>query len=117
MVDEGRGVIEVANPCRRLLVVRAQSLRNADKIGKSDPYAVVYFDNRRVGQTKTMRNTVDPRWDAEFELLDVDKQSVLKIMVYDHDFHTDDFLGEMEISVQPGELFSLREFELSNPKA
>lgn len=81
MVDEGRGVIEVANPCRRLLVVRAQSLRNADKIGKSDPYAVVYFDNRRVGQTKTMRNTVDPRWDAEFELLDVDKQSVLKIMV------------------------------------
>jgi hypothetical protein len=81
MVDEGRGTIEIANPCRRLSVVRATALRNADKIGKSDPYAVVYFDDRRVGQTKTVKNTLDPRWDADFELLDVDKESKLKIMV------------------------------------
>lgn len=39
------------------------------------------------------------------------------MQVYDHDFHSDDFLGEMEIDVRPGEVFSLREIDLSNSKA
>ena len=63
---------------RRLVVVCAEGLRNADRIfgGKSDPYAVIFWDGRRVGQTKVVKDDLNPTWRAAFELDDIEVQQV-----------------------------------------
>lgn len=93
---------------RKLTVVGAQNLRNADRVfGSSDPYAVVHWNNCRVGQTKVIKDNLNPRWKAEFILDDVPESSnqeftELKISVWDHDFDRDDFLGQCSYKVRNG---------------
>ena len=72
--EEDDGEQGVLSARRRLTVVCANGLRNADRVfgGKSDPYAVVYWGGRRVGQTKVAKDTLDPRWRATFMLDNLD---------------------------------------------
>jgi hypothetical protein len=66
-----------------------------NRLGKSDPYAIVFWDERRVGQTKIIKNTLDPRWNGEFDLQDMSTQpyTKLRIEVYDHDHIQDEVSG------------------------
>jgi hypothetical protein len=108
----GDGKEEVPPPHRKLTVIGAVNLRNADRfIGKSDPYAVVHWNGCRVGQTKIVKDSLDPRWKAEFDLEDSppeknQAQTELKITVWDHDFDRDDFLGQATYMITNGEVLT-----------
>lgn len=87
--------------CGQLIIELADGLRNADGLmgGKSDPYAVVYFNGKKFGKTKIIDNTLHPIWNEDFEFLCED-QGLLKVQVYDHDMFTkDELLGEVEIKL------------------
>jgi hypothetical protein len=63
---EGEGM------ARLLTIDSAESLRRTDLIGGADPYCLVHFNGRKVGQTKVAFKTVEPKWgegdDATFTL-------------------------------------------------
>eukprot|EP00091_Calanus_sinicus_P006496 TRINITY_DN17177_c0_g1_i1.p1 TRINITY_DN17177_c0_g1~~TRINITY_DN17177_c0_g1_i1.p1 ORF type:complete len:118 (+),score=29.59 TRINITY_DN17177_c0_g1_i1:347-700(+) len=54
-----------------LELIKAKDLENADKKGKSDPYAVLKYGNQKM-KTNTIRNTQNPQWDfeADFDVPD-----------------------------------------------
>ena len=99
---QGKLTLRVENPImRRLVVMQAVGLRAADK-KTSDPYAIVYWQDREVGQTKVVEKTLDPIWESGFELA-VDPQigqGTLRIEVFDYDVGSkSDFLGQIEIEL------------------
>ncbi|KAJ8601194.1 hypothetical protein CTAYLR_003229 [Chrysophaeum taylorii] len=50
-------------------ILRGDSLRQSDLLGKSDPYVEVSVGGMRVGRTKTAKNTLFPKWVDERFLL------------------------------------------------
>ena len=85
----------------RICVKSAHNLAKADTFGKSDPYAVVKYDNRMVGKTRYMDSTLNPEWnDSKFVvhvLPDVDEEVKFEVRVYDRDMvGSHDFLGRVE---------------------
>ena len=99
---QGKLTLRVENPImRKLILMQAVGLRAADK-KTSDPFAIVYWQGREVGQTKVEEKTLDPIWDADFEIaVDPDLcQGTLRIEVFDHDVGSKaDFLGQVEVEL------------------
>ncbi len=56
-------------PVLHVDLIRAKDLIKTDLIGKSDPYALIKFDNQQ-DRTPTMKNTQNPKWDhsSDFSL-------------------------------------------------
>ncbi|CDH60112.1 hypothetical protein RO3G_11620 [Lichtheimia corymbifera JMRC:FSU:9682] len=82
----------------RISVVGARNLAAADKTGLSDPYAVVRVNEKKY-TTKVIKQTLDPRWDYEFDIT-VDPQRLprsFNVTVWDKDTFGRDFLGEVTI--------------------
>jgi hypothetical protein len=54
----------------RLRVIRASGLSRADGLftGKSDPYAVVYWNDEKVGTTKVVQDSLEPEWGEDMPL-------------------------------------------------
>mmetsp|Transcript_67913 Transcript_67913/g.189656 ORF Transcript_67913/g.189656 Transcript_67913/m.189656 type:complete len:209 (-) Transcript_67913:142-768(-) len=81
----------------KLKIVRATGLRDADIIGKSDPFCEVRIPNKDVAfRTKTINGTLDPKWDEECVLANFLEGDALRFTVYDADsgIHgSDDLLG------------------------
>jgi hypothetical protein len=66
-------------------VVRAENLAPLDKNGLSDPYVVLEFGDKQSSRTRTMYETLNPRWDQMFDIwLDEKTMDVLAV-VYDED--------------------------------
>ncbi|XP_022148252.1 synaptotagmin-5 [Momordica charantia] len=77
-----------------LTVLKANSLKNMEMIGKSDPYAVVHIRPLFKYKTKTVENNLNPVWNEEFELIVEDKETQSVILeVYDQDIGQDKQLG------------------------
>ena len=55
-------------PILHVDLIRAKDLIKSDVIGKSDPYAVLRYDNQ-VDKTPIVKNTQNPKWDhsSDFE--------------------------------------------------
>jgi hypothetical protein len=86
---------------RCLEIVSASGLRKADRYGKSDPYAKVWFNNEWVGQTDPVFKTLAPKWGRTFEV-EVPKAGggELLVEVYDHDLGSaHDFLGQIQLTI------------------
>eukprot|EP01043_Picozoa_sp_COSAG02_P003812 COSAG02_NODE_96_length_37408_cov_9.762604_8_plen_3626_part_00 len=86
---------------RKIVLESASQLNNADTFfgGKSDPYAIISWNGKVLGKTKTIDNTLHPIWNEEFEF-DVSEAGLLRIEVYDHDvFFKDDLLGKVELNL------------------
>ena len=84
----------------RIFDISASNLKNADRLGTSDPYCKVIVDGREIGRTDVIMNNLNPKWTAAFEirLFDV-RCSSLSLEVYDKDFLSeDDFLGKIVVS-------------------
>ena len=56
-------------------MVKANSLKNMEMIGKSDPYVVVHIRPLFKFKTKTIENNLNPVWDEKFELIVEDKET------------------------------------------
>ena len=47
-------------------VSRADDLPQVDLLGKSDPFVEIYCGGAKIGRTKTVWKTLNPKWDGEF---------------------------------------------------
>ena len=81
-------------------VKSARGLAKADLFGKSDPFAVLKMNGKRVAKTEVIWKTLDPTWEkghfkVEFPTAAV-ASSDLRLEVYDKDIiGSDDFLGQI----------------------
>ena len=91
----------LGNPNRRITIISANGLINADMFDKSDPYCVIYWNGKRVGKTSTIDNTTEPRWDEDFTIqMPESGEGLLRCELYDHDmFGGDDPLGTVEFKL------------------
>ena len=76
----------------------AKNLMKKDLVGSSDPYAVVYHQNKMY-RSATVKNSLTPFWDFVCDI-DVDKEAPggAIVRVFDEDIGKDDFLGETFIN-------------------
>ncbi|XP_049366116.1 calcium-dependent lipid-binding protein-like [Solanum verrucosum] len=94
-------------------VVRANSLKNHEMIGKSDPYAVVYIRPLFKLKTKTINNNLNPVWDQTFELIAEDKETQSLILeVFDKDVGQDQRMGVTKLPLNELVAETLKEIEL-----
>lgn len=81
-------------------IISASNLQNLELVGKSDPYAKVYIDDRFIGMTHVKVNTIDPRWDETFYSVCYDYSELLKINLWDsNNIKKDRFLGAISYSI------------------
>jgi hypothetical protein len=83
---------------RRLTIVGATELRSRG-LGKADPFAVVYWNQRRVGETQVERSTATPEWNAEVALdVVLRKHNTLRVEVHDKRRRGESiFMGQVEL--------------------
>ena len=69
-------------------VVDARNLPKSDRLGLSDPYVVVLWRGEEVARTKTIQETLSPKWEKEWFLFAIPKDRdlmELRFEVYDDD--------------------------------
>ncbi|CAL4913564.1 unnamed protein product [Urochloa decumbens] len=67
-------------------VVRAESLKNKELIGKSDPYVVLFIRPMFREKTSVIDDNLNPQWNETFELIAEDKETQHLILeVFDED--------------------------------
>jgi hypothetical protein len=71
-------------------VVRAENLQPMDKNGLSDPYVAFEIDNKLITRTHTVYETLNPRWDQEFDIWLSDSAVDVCVVVNDEDVLTAD---------------------------
>lgn len=81
----------------KITFVSARALRNADWIGKSDPFVVAEIPTRpgKQIQTKVVDNKLDPEWNEELEMPDYHVGDPLRFTVKDSDLVGSDMLGSV----------------------
>jgi Ca2+-dependent lipid-binding protein len=81
--------------------ISCQDLGNSDGFGggKSDPYCYVTLDGKQVGRTKTVNNSLSPKWDDTVTFHVNGTYHKLQIVVYDNDVGGDDNLGHYLINL------------------
>ncbi|XP_057368362.1 extended synaptotagmin-1-like isoform X2 [Daphnia carinata] len=88
----------------RVRVVEAKQLMKMDRvlgIGKSDPYAIVTVGSQEF-RTKTISNTINPKWDFYCEFVAHEQRSQLCFLrIFDRDETTgdDDSLGKATVDI------------------
>merc|ERR1712126_702360 len=83
----------------RVTVVEAVDLINKDKIGKSDPYVIVKFQDQEF-RSPTVKNSLSPKWNfiSSFKVSSEETENI-KFDVYDDDFGNDELQGSFSISL------------------
>lgn len=77
-----------------LNIISAKKLKIADFL-TSDPYVEVRYMNE-VFKTETINKTLNPVWNASFDLMIFDKKAQqIELVVYDEDVVSDEFLGRV----------------------
>jgi len=94
-------------------VKRGSRLKDVDRLGRSDPYVLIKFQNDEAhphqAASRVAKGSVDPTWDESFYFLVKDDCEFFNIEVYDHDALEDDTLKEEKL----GYLTFVREDDLS----
>jgi len=82
-------------------VVEARGLPKSDHMGsKSDPYCVLFLE-RQKEKTRTVKKTLNPKWQAEFEFYVSDINASLEVSVFDWNrIFSDELLGKTTIPVK-----------------
>merc|ERR1712032_1250229 len=85
-----RGVVPL-----QITFVSARSLRNADWVGKSDPYVIAEVPARPGTkiQTRVIENKLDPEWNEELDMPEYHVGDPLRFTVKDQDLVGSDMLG------------------------
>ncbi|XP_074556937.1 calcium-dependent lipid-binding protein-like [Curcuma longa] len=96
-------------------VVGANSLKNLEFVGKSDPYVVLYVRPMFKVKTKVVDDNLSPVWNETFELLAEDKETQSIIFeVYDEDkLQQDKKMGIAKLGLQELEPDVTKEIELN----
>ncbi|KAG7490394.1 perforin-1-like [Solea senegalensis] len=70
--------------------------------GTTDGFVKVYSNMDSVGNTSVQLNDMNPTWDEEFSYPNAKEGDILTLDVFDDDFIYDDFLGNCEEIILPG---------------
>merc|ERR1711962_1012487 len=91
--------IEKISYTLKVTVVEASDLVNKDKIGKSDPYVIVKFQDQEF-KSSTVKNSLSPKWNflTSFKVSS-DETDQIEFTVYDDDFGKDEPQGSFSISI------------------
>jgi hypothetical protein len=88
----------------KICVNQATGLRAADVGGTSDPYCKLMFGDERIGKTKAINYTLEPKWDEEFILTiptqhaNITPLSFITCEIWDKDsLSADDLLGSCRV--------------------
>ncbi|KAJ2961577.1 hypothetical protein NQZ79_g3174 [Umbelopsis isabellina] len=77
--------VEQSNFLYSIKVVMADNLKPMDNNGLSDPYVVLEIDGKQIAKTRTVYETLNPRWDQIFDI-SLDNQTVeVLALVLDED--------------------------------
>jgi Ca2+-dependent lipid-binding protein len=77
--------VEQTNFLYSIKVVMAENLKPMDNNGLSDPYVVLEIDGKQIAKTRTVYETLNPRWDQIFDI-SLDNQTVeVLALVLDED--------------------------------
>ncbi|KAF1804198.1 hypothetical protein V8B55DRAFT_1512014 [Mucor lusitanicus] len=71
-------------------VVRAENLQPMDNNGLSDPYVTFEIDGKMITRTRTVYETLNPRWDQEFDIWLSEDDVDVCVIVNDEDVITAD---------------------------
>nr|CAD1843568.1 unnamed protein product [Ananas comosus var. bracteatus] len=95
-------------------VVKANSLKNMELIGKSDPYVILYVRPMFKVKTRVINDNLDPEWNESFELIAEDKETqYVTFEVFDEDqLQQDKRLGIAKLSLIDLEPETSKEIEL-----
>uniref|UniRef100_A0A0E0KBC2 C2 domain-containing protein n=1 Tax=Oryza punctata TaxID=4537 RepID=A0A0E0KBC2_ORYPU len=95
-------------------VVRAESLKNKELIGKSDPYVVLYIRPMFKEKTSVIDDNLNPEWNETFSLIAEDKETQhLILQVFDEDkLKQDKRLGIAKLPLNDLEMESVQEINL-----
>ena len=87
-----------------LKIVQACDLPAADRGGTSDPFVQVSVARHKV-RTKTVKKTLNPEWNEQYEMKDVVLTDNVRITIWDYDvIGKNDLLGQVEIPLSKIEL-------------
>jgi Ca2+-binding EF-hand superfamily protein len=85
----------------RIMVIAARGLRNADMVGKSDPYCIceIVGKPQTRSATKALLDTLDPVWNEQREVPLYVEGDSLRLSIYDKDAWSkgDDLLGQVTL--------------------
>ncbi|KAG0169801.1 hypothetical protein DFQ30_003238, partial [Apophysomyces sp. BC1015] len=76
---------EQTNFLYSIKIVRAENLQPLDNNGLSDPYVVLEIDGKQITRTRTVYETLSPRWDQVFDVWLTEKTVDVLAVVYDED--------------------------------
>jgi len=87
--------LEQNGPKVMVTIMRAHKLRNADRVGKSDPYCVCKIPTKPdvIMRTPVVKESLDPTWDYTAQVANFEKDDVLNFSVFDDDVIGADLLG------------------------
>ncbi|ONL96018.1 synaptotagmin-5 [Zea mays] len=95
-------------------VVRAESLKNKELIGKSDPYVVLFIRPMFKEKTSVIDDNLNPHWNETFHLISEDKETQSLILeVFDEDkMKQDKRLGIAKLPLSDLEMETVQEVKL-----
>ncbi|XP_015689834.2 calcium-dependent lipid-binding protein-like [Oryza brachyantha] len=95
-------------------VVRAESLKNKELIGKSDPYVVLFIRPMFKEKTSVIDDNLSPEWNETFSLIAEDKETQhLILQVFDEDkLKQDKRLGIAKLPLNDLEMEAVQEINL-----
>ncbi|XP_048573587.1 calcium-dependent lipid-binding protein-like [Triticum urartu] len=95
-------------------VVRGESLKNKEFIGKSDPYVVLFIRPMFKERTRVIDDNLNPEWNETFELIAEDKETQHIILeVFDEDsLKQDKRLGIVKLPLSDLEVETVQEINL-----
>jgi Ca2+-dependent lipid-binding protein len=92
--------VVVVHPKVRVIVSSAKGLRNADWVGKSDPYCICEVVGKQDVRfaTSSVDDNLNPQWNHEAELVGYQVSDALTFIVKDKDpLKPDDILGSVSL--------------------
>ncbi|XP_023322578.1 uncharacterized protein LOC111696970 isoform X15 [Eurytemora carolleeae] len=90
---------EVTEGILQLTVHCGKSLTNKDVFGKSDPYVIVEYDNKK-HRSETVKNNLNPKFEFVVSLsVNKDSSDEIYINLFDEDIGKDDVLGFAVLTV------------------
>ena len=91
---------EVTEGILQLTVHCGKSLTNKDVFGKSDPYVIVEYDNKK-HRSETVKNNLNPKFEFLVSLsVNKDSSDEIYINLFDEDIGKDDVLGFVVLTVR-----------------
>ncbi|KQK22544.1 synaptotagmin-5 [Brachypodium distachyon] len=95
-------------------VVRGESLKNKELIGKSDPYVVLFIRPMFKEKTRVIDDNLNPEWNETFELIAEDKETQHVILeVFDEDnLKQDKRLGIAKLPLSDLEVGTVQEINV-----